>query len=101
MAIHDVWLHNLKALVDAEGGGDRRKGLRVVADVAGLSEEYIYQLIEGKPKKDGAPRQVGKMAAKKIALSFANGRPESWFDVASVQALRGLFYAWTRHQGLS
>lgn len=80
MAIHDVWLHNLRSLVDAEGDGDKRKGLRSVADLSGLSEEYIYQLIEGKPKKDGAPRQVGKVAAKKIASAFANGRPESWFD---------------------
>ncbi len=83
MAIHDIWLNNLKALVETEGGGDRRKGLRAVADLAGISEEYVYQLVEGKPKKDGAPRQVGKVAAKKIAIAFANGRPESWFDTAS------------------
>ncbi|MES2685523.1 MAG: hypothetical protein V4706_01810 [Pseudomonadota bacterium] len=80
MAVHDIWLYNLKALVESEGNGDRRKGMRAVADLANLSEEYIYQLIEGKPKKDGEPRQVGKVAARKIALAFANGRPESWFD---------------------
>ncbi len=83
MAIQDIWLANLKALVAIEGNGEKRKGLRQVADVSGLSEEYIYQLVEGKPKKNGDPREVGKAAAKKIALAFANGRPDSWFDSPS------------------
>jgi len=48
--------------------------------VAGLSEEYVYQLAEKKPKKNGKPREVGKDAAEKIAKAFANGRPDDWFD---------------------
>ena len=80
MAIEDIWLSNLKALVTREGGG--RRGLRAVADRAGLSEEYVYQLVVGKPKKDGTPRGVGKTAATKIARAFAEDGPESWFDAA-------------------
>lgn len=62
MAIHDIWLLNLKALVAMEGGG--RKGIRTVADTTGLSEEYVYQLISEKPNKDGARREVGKRAGQ-------------------------------------
>jgi len=83
MAIEDIWLCNLKALVTKEGGG--RRGLRAVADSAGLSEEYVYQLVEGKPKKDGTPRGVGKTAATKIARAFADGGPEGWFDTAEFE----------------
>lgn len=78
MAIQDIWLRNLKALVKQEGGD--RKGWRSVASASGLSEEYIYQLDQGKLKKNGNPREVGKIAAQKIAKAFADGRPESWFD---------------------
>ena len=79
MDIESTWLANLRVLVASEGGG--RVGYRSVSEAAGLSEEYIYQLCEGKPKKDGAPRQVGKRAAKKIATAFANGRSDGWFDL--------------------
>ncbi len=79
MAIHDIWLLNLKALVAMEGGG--RKGIRTVADTTGLSEEYVYQLISEKPNKDGARREVGKRAAKIISAKFAQGRPDGWFDI--------------------
>lgn len=78
MAIQDVWLRNLKKLVEQEGNG--RAGLRTVATLSGLSEEYIYQLVEGKPKKNGEPREVGKVAARKIAAAFADGRRPDWFD---------------------
>lgn len=81
MAIHDIWLANLKDLVKAEGKGNQRRGLRAVADVAGLSEEYLYQLVEGKLKKNGEPRQVGPDAAEKISKGFREGRDENWFDV--------------------
>ena len=80
MAIEDTWLRNLTKLVDQLGKGKRRDGYREVAEVAGLSEEYIYQLVERKPKKDGSLPVVGKRVANKIRSAFANGRPESWFD---------------------
>lgn len=78
MAIQDVWFSNLLDLVKREGGG--RKGIRAVADVAGLSEEYVYQLVEKKPNKHGLARSIGKGAATKIARAFAQGRGEDWFD---------------------
>ncbi len=78
MAIQDIWLTNLKALVEKEGGG--RKGVRSVADISGLNEEYIHQLATDKPTKSGKVRYPGKEAADKIAAGFANGRPLSWFD---------------------
>ena len=84
MAIQDVWFSNLKALIESEGGG--RRGIRSVADAAGLSEEYVYQLAEKKPNNKGVPREVGKEAAKKIARAFADGRPEGWFDAATATA---------------
>ncbi|MDO9277148.1 MAG: hypothetical protein Q7U05_01115 [Polaromonas sp.] len=91
MAIEDIWLSNLKALVTREGGG--RRGLRAVADRAGLSEEYVYQLVAGKPKKDGTPRGVGKTAATKIARAFAEDGPESWFDAAPAELKSSVVYA--------
>ena len=78
MAIQDIWFSNLKTLIKAEGGG--RRGIRAVADASGLSEEYIYQLAEKKPNSKGVPREIGKDAARKIAIAFALGRDESWFD---------------------
>lgn len=80
MAIEDTWLRNLTLLVDRLGKGKRRDGYREVAEIARLSEEYIYQLVEQKPKKDGSLPVVGKRVANRIRAAFANGRPESWFD---------------------
>lgn len=79
MAIQDIWKENLKALVRAEGGG--RSGLRTVASTAHISEEYLYQIVNGKLRQSGKPSELGKAAAKKIAVAFANGRPDGWFDV--------------------
>lgn len=81
MAIHDIWLENLTALVRTEGKGRRnRDGLRAVADLVGASEEYIYQLVERKPKKDGTLRQIGKELAKKIDAAYAPEKGAGWFD---------------------
>lgn len=86
MAIEDVWMKNLVGLVESLGQGDKRRGYREVAEIAGLSEEYVYQLVESKPNKDGEKRVVGKRAAKKIAIAFANGRALEWFDVDQFSA---------------
>ncbi|WP_157991636.1 S24 family peptidase [Caldimonas tepidiphila] len=84
MTVQDNWLANLRALVDElSEGDDKRVGYRAVASASGLSEEYIYQLYEGKPKADGSPRHVGPRAAKAIARAFAEGRPHDWFDQAA------------------
>ena len=82
MSAQDNWLAHLKALVDREAPGDKKRpGIRAVATRAGLSEEYVYQLYADKPNKDGSPRKVGLDAAKAIARAFADGRDPSWFDV--------------------
>lgn len=89
MAIEDVWLHNLRALVQQEQAahhGNIRAGYRAVADRSTLSVEYVYQLATGQPKKGGAPRQVGKDAAKKLAKAYADGRPDDWFNVPMASA---------------
>lgn len=81
MAIHEIWLDNLTELVRIEGNGRRnRDGLRSVADLVGASEEYIYQLVNRKPKKDGTPRQVGKDLARKIDAAYASEKGAGWFD---------------------
>jgi len=80
MAIQDNWHANLVALVEREGKGDKRSGYKAVAERTGLAEEYVYQLTLRKPRANGAPREVGKEAARKIARAFAEGRDEGWFD---------------------
>lgn len=79
MAIQDIWKENLKALIEAEGGG--RGGLRTVALASHLSEEYLHQIVTGKLRQTGKPHEVGKAAARKISIAFANGRPDDWFDI--------------------
>lgn len=82
MGVQENWLANLRKTVDAEAHpGDVRSGYRAVAVAAGLSEEYIYQLYQGKPKTDGSPRTMGTTAAKAVARAFARGRPLDWFDL--------------------
>lgn len=78
MAIQDIWKENLKALIKAEGDG--RSGLRTVALAAHLSEEYLHQIVTGKLRQTGKPHEVGKAAARKISIAFANGRADNWFD---------------------
>lgn len=81
MGVQQNWLANLRHLVDAHSrGDDKRGGFRYVAASAGLSEEYVYQLYEGKPAADGSTRNMGPRAAKAIARAFADGRPLDWID---------------------
>ncbi|MDP2367658.1 hypothetical protein [Rhodoferax sp.] len=84
-AIQDVWRRHLEALVEQEGKG--RRGLRAVADLSGVSEEYLYQIITGKLRSNGKPAEIGKSTARKIALAFAQGRPEDWFDTEPTSKL--------------
>lgn len=81
MGVQQNWLANLRALVDREGGDNPRAGFQAVSAATGLSEEYIYQLYEGKPKSDGTERNVGARAARAIARAYAEGRPPDWFDL--------------------
>lgn len=84
MAIQDVWIENLKALVQQEGGG--RPGLRKVSDISGVNVEYLHQLVTGKPDKHGNPRQMGSSVAKKLSIAYADDRPIDWFDYRQTSA---------------
>lgn len=81
MSVQDNWLANLRALVDREAPGEKKRpGIRLVAESAGVNEEYIYQLYHGKTKADGSLRVVGVETAKAISRAFADGRPLDWID---------------------
>lgn len=85
MTAQDNWMRHFKALVREEAGSDDRiairKGLRQVADLAGTSEEYVYQLYYGKAlRPDGQPRPISPAFAKKLAAAFADGRALDWID---------------------
>lgn len=82
MSVQDIWLTNLRLLVDelSRANDDKRGAFREVAARSGLAEEYIYQLYHGKPKADGSPRTMGPRAAKAISRAFADGKDPGWFD---------------------
>lgn len=74
MGVQDNWMANLRALVDAEAPGDKKRdGYRAIATASGLDVEYVYQLYKGL-------KTLGPKKAKSIARAFANGRDLSWFD---------------------
>ena len=54
-------------------------GRYIVADRAGLSEQYLYQIVAKKPMTSGKPRSIGKRARDKLDKAFPN-----W--MASVEA---------------
>lgn len=86
MSVPDIWLANIRDLVRLEGGG--REGYRAVARKAGLNEEYVYQLFEGKPRSDGSPRRPGVVAVGRIARAYADGRSEDWISMPTHGALQ-------------
>jgi hypothetical protein len=49
---------------------DPLKGRYHVASESGLSEQYIYQIISGKPMQNGEKRSVGKVARAKLSKAF-------------------------------
>lgn len=83
MSVQDNWIENLKAIVDAEAPGPKKRpGYRAVATATGLDEEYVYQLYTGRKPT------LGHEAARAIARAYANGRRESWFDQPPVRGGR-------------
>lgn len=46
------------------------EGRYYVATKAGLSEQYLYQILSGKPMANGQKRSVGKVARNKITTVF-------------------------------
>ena len=54
------------------------EGRQRVAESTGLSEQYLYQVITGKPMANGSRRSLGKIARGKISRAFPD-----WLDVPS------------------
>lgn len=87
MSLQDIWLSNLRRLVDELAPGpNKRPAYREIATRARLSEEYVYQLYTGKPKPGGSPRVVGIDAAQRIGKAFEDGRGPGWFNQAPMPA---------------
>lgn len=86
MNLEDIWLAHLRDIVDKEArsGGSLRSGYRSVASKMAKSEEYIYQLYQGKPKASGAPRVVTLDFAKALARHYAEGRDHNWINLPIV-----------------
>lgn len=49
-----------------------------VAQKAGLSEQYLYQILTGKPMANGNKRSLGKQARRKLSDAFPD-----WLEPAS------------------
>jgi hypothetical protein len=84
MSVAENRLAHLKALVEREaqaaGGTERQQrsaGYRVVADMAGLTYDYVYQLVNNKSRKT----KIGDEAAAKIDRAFRGARQPGWFDM--------------------
>lgn len=83
MTIEDIWAAHLRAIVEKEAqasGGRLRDGYRAVALKTVKSVEYIYQLYQGKPKANGAPRKVSVDFAKTLGKHYAEGRNPDWIN---------------------
>lgn len=66
------------------------KGRYAVAKKAGLSEQYLYQIIDGKPMANGAARSIGKVAREKITHAFPDWLvPEAVGDTAGMSVREG------------
>lgn len=60
---------------------DPLAGRYAVAKRAGLSEQYLYQILTGKPMANGNQRSLGKIARAKINREFPD-----WLNGAQVEA---------------
>lgn len=83
MTIEDIWAANFRAIVEKEAqaaGGRLRDGYKGVASKTAKSTEYIYQLYQGKPKANGAPRKVSVEFAKALGRHYAEGRNPDWIN---------------------
>lgn len=73
MRIEDQWLARFKEVVRmeiSESGGRPRDGYRAVAEKLHKSEEYIYQLFNGKPV--GKPKKPSSQLMDRIAEVYGN-----------------------------
>lgn len=55
-----------------EDDKDALTGRYKVAKEAGLSEQYLYQILTGKPMTNGNKRSIGRSARKKLDNAFPN-----------------------------
>jgi hypothetical protein len=82
MAAEENRLAHFRRLVESlspEGKGGKpllREGYRVVADEAGLTYDYVYQVYTGKSGKT----RLGEDAVKKISKAFGKDKPADWMD---------------------
>lgn len=65
----DDILDKLSALC-ASLSADPLEGRKILAKRAGLSEQYLYQVLAGKPLGNGNPRSLGRVARGKISRAF-------------------------------
>lgn len=65
----DHLIERLKALC-GRFSDEPLDGRYVVAEKTGLSEQYLYQLIDGRPMANGNKRSLGKIARAKISSAF-------------------------------
>ena len=65
----DPIIEKLSALCLRFGERDR-DGRFEVAKITGLSEQYLYQILSGKPMANGNARSIGKAARSKITAKF-------------------------------
>lgn len=69
----DYLRSRLRALcASCDPAGNPLKGRYVVAGKADVSEQYLYQILEGKSAPDGKQRSVGKITRDKISKVFPN-----------------------------
>ena len=60
-----------------------------VAKTAGLSEQYLYQILTGKPMANGNKRSLGKQAREKITAKYPDWlaqAPKAEYQAASTTA---------------
>ena len=77
----DLLIANLKTLCQ-RFSADPLQGRYEVARQTGLSEQYLYQIISGRPMANGKLRSVGARARKTITEKFPN-----WLDSRPQESL--------------
>lgn len=93
MAVDDNRLAHFRRLVEAlsppgrDGKPVLRDGYRAVAEDAGLTYDYVYQVYSGKSGKT----RLGEDAVKKISEAFGEGKPVDWMDHPPGAALEAEF----------
>jgi transcriptional regulator with XRE-family HTH domain len=89
LVMNDDYLITMLIVLCKRFSIDPLKGRHRVAELSGLSEQYIYQIISGKPMQSGQKRSIGKLARGKLTQAFPdwldpqNQSPSSVRDIAA------------------